>query len=88
VEIAADGSAGAWGLGVHREIYRFDRTKRAFDRVPGSLAQIAVGHDGTTWGLNGRGEIYRYDDHASRFVPIAGRLKRIVVGRLTVWGLN
>jgi virginiamycin B lyase len=62
-------------------------TFESFINVPGALAQIAVGADGTVFGLNAGG--YVYTSNGSGWINIPGNLAQISVGSNTaVWGLN
>jgi virginiamycin B lyase len=60
-----------------------------FQQVPGSLAQISVGADGTVWGLDSNQNIFTWDSSTSQFIQIPGQLTQIAVGNANaVWGIN
>lgn len=57
--------------------------------VPGVLAQVSVGADGTVWGINGIGQIYQYDAKLQSWTLMPGYLTQIVVGNNgNVWGIG
>lgn len=57
-------------------------------QVPGALAQISVGADGSVWGLNSGGQIFNYSANQG-WVYIPGTLAHITAGSASaVWGLN
>ena len=61
----------------------------SFIPVPGALADVSVGADGSIWGLNGAQQIYMYNAAAQTWTPIPGLLTQIAAGSSTaVWGLN
>jgi len=61
----------------------------AFVPVPGNLAQLSVGFDGTTWGVNAGGQIYRWDANTNTWDWIPGALAEVAVGSSNaVWGVN
>lgn len=79
--------SAVWGINEHKGIFRFNPSNRLFEKMPGTLEQIAVGSSFHIWGVNVRQEIYRFD--GSQFVQIPGSLRQIAVGADgAVWGLN
>jgi len=60
-----------------------------WQQVPGSLAQISVGSDGSIWGINGAGQIYMFNPQTQTWQAVKGALTQIAVGSSGyVWGLN
>lgn len=57
--------------------------------IPGSLAQLSTGVDGSAWGINAQQQIYRYDADDNVWVNVPGSLVQIAVGSAEiVWGVN
>jgi hypothetical protein len=60
-----------------------------FEQVPGSLAQISVGADGSVWGVNGSQQIFTYNTSTASWTQIPGALTYVAVGNANaVWGIN
>ena len=58
-------------------------------QIPGRLAQISAGSDGSVWGITGEGLVYRYDRARSAWEQVPGELKQLAVGDASrVWGVR
>ena len=58
IQVAA-GTNEVWGINAAQDIFRYDFDGNSFIRVPGALAQIAVGHNSDVWGLNSQGQSFQ-----------------------------
>jgi len=80
-------AATVWGIFAEQGINPF--TIDEITRVPGSLAQISVGADGSVWGINSADQIYWFNPSTQNWQQIPGELTQIAVGASGyVWGIN
>jgi len=76
-----------WGVNDKGEIYHWNGA--AWNLIPGSLAQISVGCDGTVWGVNKNGAIYRMTSASGTWKLMPGKVTQIAVGSArNIWALN
>jgi hypothetical protein len=62
---------------------------QSFQQMPGNLAQVAVGNNGSVWGLTSAQQIYRWNIDLQKFDRKPGALAQIAVGMEgAAWGLN
>lgn len=91
-QISAGANGAVWGVDGSNKTYQFvgpTQAVQAFHQVPGTVAQIATGTDGSTWALNAAGQIYTYDPAKQSWTWLPGELSQIQVGTgENVWGLN
>jgi hypothetical protein len=97
----AAGRNEVFGIGTANQVYRYNAGTKAFVRIAGSLAQVAVG-GGTlsqkdeVWGVNTSGQIYHFNFGTKTFNRVTGSLAHIVVGEgkfdnchsYEVWGID
>jgi virginiamycin B lyase len=91
-QISAAPNGGVWGIDGSSNTYQFvapAQAAQAFVQVPGALANIATGLDGSMWGINAAGQIYTYNPLTGGWTSIPGELAQIAVGGgANVWGIN
>jgi hypothetical protein len=76
-----------FGINAISQTYMY--TNGAWINVPGALAQLSVGADGTCWGINAQQEIYSYDAKTNSWANVPGALVQISVGNANnVWGVD
>jgi len=79
------GGEFVWGLDVNGGVWRWN--SQAFERVPGKLRSLGVGHDGAVWGTDYQHNIYRRTQNG--WQQVRGRLLSVSVGNQNnVWGIT
>jgi hypothetical protein len=80
-------AATVWAIFAEQNLNPF--TIGEFTQVPGSLAQISVGSDGSVWGINSAGQIYWSNPQTQHWQHILGQLAQVAVASDgAVWGIN
>jgi hypothetical protein len=85
------GSTQVWALDEAGDVYQYNSSTNAFDKITGNLVRIVVGTGNTVWGINGSGEVYQYSFSKGAFQKVAvslGVIGVIAAGGQGVWGLS
>jgi len=89
-QLAVGSGANVWGLAspaqpsppIDGSIYRWNAQTQNWVQVPGALAQIAAGADGSVWGVNSQNNVYHYTGSAQPYhtlIQIPGSFQQISV---------
>lgn len=87
----ADGKEEVWGCMADQTIYRYREAFAAerWQKMPGKLATISRGGDGTVIGTNSAQGIYRYNGAGGSWERLPGDLCQASVARRgMMWGVN
>ena len=88
ISVAADGAV--WGANAQGGVFRYNAATNKFERIGGTLKQVAAGSATAVWGVQTGGEVWRYNATGSiPFERVPGTLQQISVGADgVVWGVE